>query len=386
MSKKPDPIQTPEVPASEAAEHDVIYAESPVNKALSPEQRIQLYADMVRIRIFEDRSLRVYQQGKIGGFLHLYNGQEAVAVGTVSLLCKDDHVITAYRDHGHAIAVGMEMNTLMAELMGKATGCSKGKGGSMHFFAPEKNYWGGHGIVGGQIPLGLGIAFALKYKGLDGCCLAYMGDGAVNQGAVHEALNMAALWDLPIIFVIENNQYSMGTSQKRSSAAEPLAKRADGYGMDWATVNGNSLYEVRARTAEAMERAKKSGRPTLLEMRTYRYRGHSVADANAEKYRTKAEVESYKQTRDPITVFKNELIREGILNDDLVEAIALKVKEEVESSVQFAEASPLAEPASIFEDVYSEVDTPTADPANEGRIFFNLDGEWDGRGVRRNSP
>jgi pyruvate dehydrogenase E1 component alpha subunit len=279
----------------------------------------------------------------------------------------------------------MEMNVLMAELMGKATGCSKGKGGSMHFFAPELNYWGGHGIVGGQAPLGLGIAVALKYKGLDGCCLAYMGDGAVNQGAVHECLNMAALWDLPIVFIIENNHYSMGTSQGRSSAAEPLAKRADGYGMDWAIVNGNSLYEVRARTAEAMDRAKKTGRPTLLEMRTYRYRGHSVADANAEKYRTKAEIESYKQSRDPITVFKNELVREGVIGDVQVEEIAAKVKEEVEASVQFADASPLAEPATIFDDVYSEVDTPKAAPANEGRIFFNRDGEWDGRNRRSDS-
>jgi len=385
VSKKPDPVPQPKVPQSEAAEHDVIYAESPVNKALSPEQRIKLYTDMVRIRIFEDRSLRVYQQGKIGGFLHLYNGQEAVAVGAISLLGKNDHVITAYRDHGHAIAVGMEMTTLMAEMMGKATGCSKGKGGSMHFFEPEKNYWGGHGIVGGQVPMGLGIAFALKYKGLDGCCLAFMGDGAVNQGGVHEALNMAALWDLPMIFVIENNHYSMGTSQHRSSAAEPLAKRADAYGMDWAIVNGNSLYEVRTRTAEAMDRAKKTGRPTLLEMRTYRYRGHSVADANAEKYRTKAEVEGYKQSRDPITIFRNELVREGVLDDTQVGAIAAKVKEEVEASVRFADASPLAEPASIFEDVYAEVDAPRAEPANEGRIFFNRDGEWDGRVQRTES-
>ena len=379
VSKKPDPVETPAVLGSEAAEHDVIYAESPVNRALSTEERIKLYTDMVRIRIFEDRSLRVYQQGKIGGFLHLYNGQEAVAVGTISLLGKDDHVITAYRDHGHAIAVGMEMGPLMAEMMGKVTGCSKGKGGSMHFFAPEKNYWGGHGIVGGQAPLGLGIAFALKYKGLDGCCLTYMGDGAVNQGAVHETLNMAALWDLPIIFVIENNRYSMGTSQHRSSAAEPLAKRADGYGMDWVIVNGNSLYEVRARTAEAMERAKKNGRPTLIEMRTYRYRGHSVADANAEKYRTKAEIESYKNNRDPITIFKNELIREGVLGEKQIDEIAAKVKEEVEAAVQFAEASPLAEPEIIFADVYAEVDSPQVEPRNEGRIFFNRDGEWQGR-------
>ena len=283
MSKPTNPSPAPGDTTlhSEAAEHDVLYAKSPVNIDLAPDKKLKLYTDMVRIRMFEDRSLRSYQQGRIGGFLHLYNGQEAVAVGTCSLLGEHDHVITAYRDHGHAIAVGMPLGELMAELQGKFTGCSKGKGGSMHFFSPSKHFWGGHGIVGGQTPLGLGIAYALKYKGLKGCCLCYMGDGATNQGAVHESLNLAALWDVPVVFVIENNQYSMGTSQKRSSAGETLARRADGYDMDWAVINGNSMYEVRARTWEAMHRARERQRPTLLEMRTYRYRGHSVADANA---------------------------------------------------------------------------------------------------------
>lgn len=368
------PAKTVIEPHSEAAEHDVIYAKSPVNHDLAPEKKLKLYTDMVRIRMFEDRSLRVYQGGKIGGFLHLYNGQEAVAVGTCSLLGKDDHVITAYRDHGHALAVGMGMGELMAELQGKFTGCSKGKGGSMHFFAPDKNFWGGHGIVGGQTPMGLGIAYALKYQGKKGCCLAYLGDGAVNQGAFHEALNMASLWDIPVIFVIENNGYSMGTSQARSSAGEPLARRAEGYGMDWAIVNGNSLYEVRARTAEAMARAKERCRPTLLEMRTYRYRGHSVADANAEKYRTKAEIEEYKRDRDPITLFKAVLFREGLLDEAKAEAINEAVKEEVEASVRFADESPVAPVNELFTDVYSTIDADAK--AQHGTHFFNKDAQF----------
>jgi pyruvate dehydrogenase E1 component alpha subunit len=372
-------VSTPTTPApvpshSEAAEHDVRYAKSPVNSDLAPEKKVKLYTDMVRIRLFEDRSLRVYQQGKIGGFLHLYNGQEAVAVGTCSLMGEHDHVITAYRDHGHAIAVGMGMGELMAELQGKFTGCSKGKGGSMHFFSPEKHFWGGHGIVGGQTPLGLGIAYALKYQGKKGCCLCYLGDGAINQGAFHESLNLAALWDVPVIYVIENNGYSMGTSQKRSSAGEILAQRASGYGLEWAVINGNSMYEVRARTYEAMQRARERSKPTLLEMRTYRYRGHSVADANAEKYRTKAEIETYKRDFDPITLFKNVLLREGLLDDAKIEAINEAAKQEVDAAVKFAEESPVAPVSELFTDVYAEIDNNAG--AQLGTHFFNKDAQF----------
>jgi len=373
-------VSTPNTPApavpphSEAAEHDVRYAKNPVNSDLAPETKLKLYTDMVRIRAFEDRSLRVYQQGKIGGFLHLYNGQEAVAVGTCSLLGEHDHVITAYRDHGHALAVGMGMGELMAEMQGKFTGCSKGKGGSMHFFSPEKHFWGGHGIVAGQTPLGLGIAYAIKYKGLKGCCLCFLGDGAINQGAFHESLNLAALWDVPVIYVIENNGYSMGTSQKRSSAGEILAQRAAGYGIEWAVINGNSLYEVRARTWEAMQRARERSKPTLLEMRTYRYRGHSVADANAEKYRTKAEIESYKRDFDPITLFKSVLLREGLLDDAKAAAIADTVKQEVEAAVKFADESPVAPEAELFTDVYAGIDE--APSQQLGTHFFNKDAHF----------
>jgi pyruvate dehydrogenase E1 component alpha subunit len=266
---------------------------APINAKLTVEERIELYRKMVRIRRFEERSLRAYQAKKIGGFLHLYIGQEAVAVGCCSLMGKDDHVITAYRDHGHAMAVGMDTKPLMAELYGKVTGCSKGKGGSMHYFDPSRNYWGGHGIVGGQIPLGTGLAYAVKYKGLKGSAMAFMGDGAVNQGAVHEAYNLAALWNLPVIFVVENNGYSMGTSQARSSAGE-LARRADAYDMAWDVINGHDLYEVRAKMDTLLTRAREQSLPAVVEIKTYRYRGHSVADPD-KTYRNKTEIEEYQR-------------------------------------------------------------------------------------------
>lgn len=342
-----------------------------INAMLSPEEKVRMLRDMIRIRRFEERSLRVYQQGKIGGFLHLYEGQEAVAVGTVSLMGPDDHVITAYRDHGHALAVGMTMNECMAEMQGKYTGCSKGKGGSMHFFAPDKNYWGGHGIVGGQIPLGTGIAFALKYKGIKGCCLAFMGDGAVNQGAVHEAFNLASLWNLPVVFIIENNHYSMGTSLARSSAFKDfLAKRAEGYAMDWDVVNGSLLYHVRAKTYEAIKRAHNESRPTVLEIFTYRYRGHSVADANHEKYRDKAEVQDYKKTKDPINLFADVLFREKILTEEQFKQIDKEARDEAEESARFADESPFPPPESILQDIYWEEDNRNENTPSQGRIIF----------------
>ncbi len=350
-------------------------AQEHVNAMLSAEDKLRLYTDMLRIRRFEERSLRAYQQGKIGGFLHLYEGQEAVAVGAVSLMGPSDHIITAYRDHGHALAVGMSMNECMAEMFGKLTGCSKGKGGSMHFFAPDKHYWGGHGIVGGQVPLGTGIAFALKYKGERGCCLTFMGDGAVNQGAVHEAWNLASLWDLPVVFIIENNHYSMGTSQARSSAFRgSLAQRAEAYNMDWELVNGNVIYDVRHKTYQAMQRAHERNRPSVLEIFTYRYRGHSIADANHEKYRTKSEVQDYKEFRDPISRFRHRLTHEGVLTEEIAQAIDAAAREEAENAYQFAEKSPFPPPESILEDIYYGEDTrgqnPEQDQLSQGRICF----------------
>ena len=341
---------------------------APVNLGLSAAKKIELYQQMVLIRRFEERSLRAYQAKKIGGFLHLYTGQEAVAVGCCSLLGKDDHIITAYRDHGHAIAVGMDTKPLMAELYGKATGCSKGKGGSMHFFDPSRNFWGGHGIVGGQVPLGAGIAFALKYKGIKGACLAFLGDGAVNQGAVHETYNLAALWQLPVIFVIENNGYSMGTSQARSSSGE-LAKRAEGYGMAWGACNGHDLYEVRATIDKFLRLARDESKPSVVEVRTYRYRGHSVADPD-NTYRTKVEIEEYRRTKDPIQVFQNLLIAEGILDEARAAQIDADARANTETAAEFAEASPSPTIEDIKKDVYWEVDNPK-ERKSQGRLFFD---------------
>lgn len=347
------------------------FSSAPINKQLTTEDKIALYRTMARIRRFEQATQKPYSQGKMGGFLHLYIGQESVAVGTISLCSDHDHVITAYRCHAHALACGMNMNECMAELFGKATGCSKGKGGSMHFFAPDKNFWGGHGIVGGQTPLGLGLAFAEKYKGNRGSCLCYMGDGAINQGAFHEALNIAQLHKVPVVFIIENNGYSMGTSQKRSSAfKDNLAQRAEAYDMAWDTVNGEDLYEVRAKTQEALDRAHNESLPTVLEIATYRYYGHSVADANHKKYRTPEEIATYKQNHDPIILWRNRLIEEGVLTEETASAIDKEAKQEGAASVKFAEESPYPTVSDIFDDVYWEVDNNT-EAGNTGRHFFN---------------
>lgn len=347
------------------------HADVPINAKLTAADKVRFYREMARIRRFEQVALQHYQAGRMGGFLHLYIGQESVAVGTISLLGKNDHIITAYRDHAHALAVGMTMNECMAELFGKATGCSKGKGGSMHYFAPDKNYWGGHGIVAGQTPLGLGLAYGLKYKGLTGAALCYLGDGAVNQGAFHESLNLAALWDLPVIYVIENNGYSMGTSQKRSSAYPScLAERAAGYDIEWELFSGEDIYEVRARTQVALERAHRESRPSVIEIATYRWEGHSVADANKMKYRTKEEVELFQREHDPIQVWKHNLLTEGIATEAELKEIDKAAQQEAEAAAEFAKASPYPEPESIFDDVYWEVDNRT-EAGRTGRHFFN---------------
>src|ERR1700760_1780087 len=303
---------------------------STINEQLTKADKIRLLRDMYRIRRFEQTSLKYYNLGRMGGFLHLYSGQEAVAVGTISLLGENDHVITAYRCHAHALAVGMNMNECMAELFGKVTGCSKGKGGSMHFFAPDKNYWGGHGIVGGQTPLGLGLAYGIKYKGLKGAALCFLGDGAVNQGCFYESLNMAALFELPVIYVIENNKYSMGTSLERSSVVKDcLAQRGEAFLIDWAQANGEDIYEVRAAVQTAIERAHSKSKPTILELDTYRYYGHSVSDAKHKGgYRSNDEIETYKKDHDPIQLFKRRLIAEGILTEEEFEKLSEDTKQE----------------------------------------------------------
>ncbi|NRB45764.1 MAG: pyruvate dehydrogenase (acetyl-transferring) E1 component subunit alpha [Verrucomicrobiales bacterium] len=347
------------------------YSEAEVNKSLADSEKIEFLRQMVRIRRFEEASLKYYNAGKMGGFLHLYIGQESIAVGTASLCGDNDHIITAYRDHGHALAVGMSMNECMAELYGKKTGCSKGKGGSMHFFAPDKNFWGGHGIVAGQTPLGLGLAYGLKYNEVKGASLCFLGDGAVNQGSFHESLNLAQLWELPVIYIIENNGYSMGTSQKRSSAFNNcLAGRGDAYGIEWDVGKGNDIYEVRAKTKEAMDRAHNDSQPTILEFDTCRYQGHSVADSNAKKYRSPEEIDYYKENYDPINVWKNSLLEEGVIDENDYKEIDNAAKDEAKESATFAEESPFPEPSAITDDVYFEVDNQT-ESGKQGKHFFH---------------
>jgi pyruvate dehydrogenase E1 component alpha subunit len=356
----------------ESAVKPADYAQSPINQALKPEERVRLLGEMFRMRRFEQQALKQYNAGKMGGFLHLYIGQESVAAGTCSMLGDDDHIITAYRCHAHALGVGMTMNECMAELYGKATGCSKGKGGSMHFFAPDKNFWGGHGIVAGQTPLGLGLAYGLKYKGIKGAALCFLGDGAVNQGCFYESLNMAALFELPVIYIIENNKYSMGTSLERSSVIKTcLAERGEAFCIEWVQANGADLYEIRAVTHEAMERAREQTKPTIIEFDTYRYYGHSVADAKYKGgYRSEAEIEEYKRLHDPINLFKQRLLAERVLTEEQCEAIDEAAKTEAAAAAKFADESPPPDEASIFEDIYFEVDRQT-EAGRTGKHFFH---------------
>ena len=348
------------------------FANSPINRDLTSEQKTGFLELMMRIRRFEQASLKEYsKKGAMGGFLHLYIGQESVAVSAASLMGENDHMITAYRCHAHALSVGMTMKECMAELFGKATGCSKGKGGSMHFFAPDKNFWGGHGIVAGQTPLGLGLGYGLKYKGLQGAALCFLGDGAVNQGAFHESLNIAALFGIPVVYIIENNGYSMGTSQKRSSAyRDCLAQRAEGYDMDWDVVNGEDIYEIRAKLHIAMERARKESKPTVLEINTYRYYGHSVADANHKKYRSPEEIKQYKENHDPINLWRERLIAEKVVTEDEAKEIDKAAKAETAEAVKFAWDSPAPTISDITDDVYWETDNNT-EASKIGRHFFN---------------
>ncbi|MCA1621406.1 MAG: pyruvate dehydrogenase (acetyl-transferring) E1 component subunit alpha [Acidobacteria bacterium] len=314
------------------------------------ETLLRMLYQMVLIRRFEEKAAEAYTLGKIGGFCHLYIGQEAVAVGALSALRPDDYVLTSYRDHGHALALGMSADEVMAELFGRAGGCSAGKGGSMHLFDTDKHFLGGHGIVGGQIPLATGVAFATKYKGTDQATLCFFGEAAVNQGAFHESLNMAQLWKLPCVYICENNQYGMGTSLKRAMSISDVSQKAVGYGMESEFVDGMDVLAVRAATARAVERARKDSLPSLIEIRTYRFMGHSMSDPG--HYRTRAEIEQY-QERDPIKVFGDNLREKGVLDDEGLKAVEARVREEVERSVKFADASPEPAPEELFTDIYA---------------------------------
>ncbi|GAB4467903.1 MAG: pyruvate dehydrogenase (acetyl-transferring) E1 component subunit alpha [Thermoflexibacter sp.] len=321
----------------------------------SKETYMYWFRSMLLMRRFEEKAGQLYGQQKIRGFCHLYIGQEACASGAVSALTKDDKWITAYRDHGHPLALGTSARAVMAELYGKATGTTKGKGGSMHIFDKSVNFIGGHGIVGGQIPLGAGIAFAEKYKGTKNLCICYMGDGAVRQGAFHEALNMAMTWLLPVIFVIENNGYAMGTSVKRTSNVVELYQLGSAYNMPSEPVDAMNVEAVHRAVAKAAERARNGEGPTLLEFRTYRFRGHSMSDPA--KYRTKEEVEEYKK-QDPIEQVRATILAKGFATEEDLEKIDEEIKAEVLDAVDFAEKSPYPDPSEIYTDVYVQADYP----------------------------
>lgn len=313
------------------------------------------YETMLRIRKFEEKAGQQYGLQKIRGFCHLYIGQEAVAAGTISALRLQDPIITAYRDHGLAIARGMSSNTCMAELYGKATGCTKGKGGSMHFFSKEHFFFGGHGIVGAQIGLGAGMAFAEKYKGTDNVAICFFGDGAARQGILHETFNMAMMWKLPVIFVCENNFYAMGTSIERSSNVKDIFQIGEAYDMPSFAVDGMNCESVHNAIEEAAERGRKGDGPTFLEIRTYRYKGHSMSDPA--KYRSKEEVEEYKQ-KDPLETTLKTILEKGYADQAYIDSIQEKIKVEIDESVRFAEESPLPDAAELYTDIYHQQDYP----------------------------
>ncbi len=313
------------------------------------------YELMLLLRRFEEKAGQLYGMQKIRGFCHLYIGQEAIAAGCMTATRPEDPFITAYRDHGLAIAKGISAKSCMAELFGKATGCSKGKGGSMHFFGHKERFFGGHGIVGGQIGPGAGLAFAEQYKGTDNVSLTFFGDGAARQGVIHETFNLAMLWKLPVVFICENNYYAMGTSVERTSNVIDIYKLADGYEMPGDSVDGMSPEAVHESVARAVKRAREGGGPTLLEIKTYRYKGHSMSDPA--KYRTKEEVEEYKE-RDPIDYTLGKLQNEFQVSEEEIEKINERVKHEVEEAVQFAEESPFPDASELLKDIYVQKDYP----------------------------
>ena len=323
--------------------------------AYSKEQYLEWYTLMLRIRRFEEKALQMYGQQKIRGFCHVYIGQEAVAAGIESAIRREDSIVTAYRQHGTALGRGVTAREAMAELFGKSTGIVKGKGGSMHFFSLPNHYFGGNGIVGAQIPIGTGIAFAEKYKGTDNLCVTMFGDGAARQGALHESFNMAMTWKLPVLYIVENNGYAMGTSVKRTSNITELYKLGYAYDMPSEVVDGMSPETVHEAVSKAAAHIRAGNGPYFLEIRTYRYKGHSVSDPA--KYRTKEEVQSY-QDRDPVKTTEEHILTNNIATEAEIQAIRDRVKAEVEDSVQFAENSPYPDPSELYTDNYTQADYP----------------------------
>jgi pyruvate dehydrogenase E1 component alpha subunit len=312
---------------------------------------LELYHQMVLIRRVEERAAELYQQGKIGGFLHLYIGQEAVSTGIISARQPQDHIITAYRDHGVAINAGISAREVMAELLGKSTGTSKGKGGSMHMADVEKRYWGGHAVVGAHMPIATGLALGELYQGKDGITLCLFGDGATNIGFFHEALNLSRVWNLPVLWICENNQYGMGTSVERASAVIEMRQKAEGYNIPNDRVDGMNVIEVRQAAEEHIAYVRSGKGPFFIEAVTYRYRGHSMGDP--ERYRHKDEVEKW-QAEDPIGIFQRYLVKEKIAKKSELEDLETKVEAEVQDAVEFAESSPEPAPEELFADIYAE--------------------------------
>ena len=317
---------------------------------MNSDTQIELYRQMVLIRRFEEKTSQMYQKGKIGGFCHLYIGEEAVGIGAIAAIRETDYVVTGYRDHGQAIAKGIDPKLVMAELFGKEAGISRGKGGSMHIFDREKRFMGGDAIVGGDLPIAAGIGVAIKYRKTDDIVLCFFGDGAANEGAFHESLNLASLWKLPILFFCENNKYGMGTPLDQASSIEDLAKRADGYDMDWQIVDGMDVIEVYEATKKTAERIRAGKAPEMIEAKTYRYRGHSVSDP--EVYRTKEEVEEWKR-RDPIDRMRNKLKGEGTLSDEQFKQIDEEVERIMDEAIEFADKADFPPASAICEYVYA---------------------------------
>jgi len=354
-STQPDSVLPGTDAPTMAASGTDLSAQAAASTTFPKETYLRWYEQMQLMRKFEDKAGQLYGQQKIKGFCHLYIGQEACVAGAVSALEEGDKYITAYRDHAHPLALGTSPNAVMAELFAKATGCSKGKGGSMHMFDKSVGFMGGHGIVGGQVPMGAGIAFAEKYNKTGKLCICSMGDGAVRQGALHEAFNMAMLWKLPVIFVIENNGYAMGTSVARTSTVTDLYKIGLSYDMPSEPVNGMRVEDVHEAVARAAERARAGEGPTLLEFKTYRYKGHSMSDPA--KYRTKEELEDYRH-RDAIEGVRHTILTNNMATEADLEAIDERIKGQVNKAVEFAEASPYPTPDELYKDVYVQDDYP----------------------------
>ena len=333
-------------PAMKPKVESLLASKSPPANA---DQLKSFYRDMLLIRRFEERAGQLYGMGLIGGFCHLYIGQEAVVVGMQSTIKLDDSIITSYRDHGHMLAAGMDPKGVMAELTGRSGGYSKGKGGSMHMFSREKNFYGGHGIVGAQVPIGTGLAFAHKFKGKDNVSLTYFGDGSANQGQVYEAMNMAALWKLPVIYIIENNRYGMGTSVERASATTELYRHGEAFGIPGERVDGMDVVAVQMAGQKAVSYARAGNGPYILEMQTYRYRGHSMSDPA--KYRTKEEVDRYRTERDPIDHVRKILLDEKIADEAAVKAVDAEIRKVINEAAEYAQHSPEPDPSEVWTDV-----------------------------------